>query len=768
MSVRLLLATLLTLPWLAIPQAAQAANPPVVGPGQIEVGEPIHLSGTGWTTTAGDAGSVLAFKLDEGSISTKGTVRNPANDTVIGNKTVWAAVQADANGDWEVDLPFPTTENGTDTWEPGDHGIRILTGSMLEGDEPRTALVNVEVVGEPAEPEPTTPSPGDPPAWPHTTLSAGSATAWIENEIAAGDGRQIRIAGRDWTTHGGRGSTIAVKLNRSATSQYTRSGGDIVDHPSAGGDDTIWALITAETDGTFTATLDAPPGLTAGQYLSATLMSGRFDSDDVQRAATTGLLTVGGRPHDGGGGSDDTTTCVPTSTFPTASAAVTTDGFGGVLRLTGAGWCHPAENRGGSVIGVKIDEGSYSRTDTSLHQNKTIWAIVEADPATGELDAEIRLPDGSTSGANGSEPAFVEGAHTLRLLTGSLKPGDAMRTLLTESFVVGSYQPTTLPDPLEYSEDLTSATGGGLTATSDGQRLVVTVPGLPSGAWVALSVYHSDGSPEYPWGQQWLRADDAGRVTVPAASLSAERVKLVAQSGDEHTFGTLLGWTWWGTAAAPPAAPEKEPKPGKNAPEPTPRPAPTTTPTTAPTAAPKTSPITSAYPITGAAASTQPVITPAAPAAAAADLSRADRGKATITVKDGIATVTVPGGHPGEWVHPFVYTDDGGPIAVGWVQLDDQRQIRLDLSALGDGVHTVAVVNSAGSIIGWARTRIGQPKPASNTGEPLAIANDGAVAASTGGSSTMGQADWWLLAAGAAIALGVTAGTITSRKKATA
>src|SRR5690606_38987714 len=129
---------------------------------------------------------------------------------------------------------------------------------------------------------------------------------------------------------------------RSATSQYTRTGADIVDHPSASGDDTIWALVTAGTDGTFTTTLDAPRGLVAGQYLSATVLSGRFDPADVQRTGTSGLLVVGGVPHAGTDGPGEAVTCVPTGSGTTARATVESDGVGGTIRVTGTGWCHPA------------------------------------------------------------------------------------------------------------------------------------------------------------------------------------------------------------------------------------------------------------------------------------------------------------------------------------------------------------------------------------------------------------------------------------------
>jgi len=406
MSLRLLVSAVLTLPWLAVPSAAHAAAADLDGPAEVRVGQSIRVSGTGWTTTDGSAGSVVAIKLDDGGVSTRGTVRHPVTDAAIGNKTVWAAVRAHADGTWQADLPFPTTENATTAWHTGRHKVTALSGSMLEGDQVRSVSVEVDVVADepsPTEPPPTTapPEPAEP-TWPHHTVQAGAATAWIEREVAAGDGRSLRIAGQGWTTRDGRGSTIAVKLNRSATTQYTRSGDDIVQHPSASGDTTIWVLITAGADGTFERTLDAPAGLTAGQYLSASLLSGRFDAQDVQRSATSDLIVVGGVPHTGGGDAGESVTCVPTSAVSTARVEVVEDGLGGTVRLTGEGWCHPVAGQGGSRVGVKIDEGAYSRTDTSVHQNVTIWAIVDADPATGELDTVIPMPSGATTGATGS------------------------------------------------------------------------------------------------------------------------------------------------------------------------------------------------------------------------------------------------------------------------------------------------------------------------------------------------------------------------------
>ena len=56
------------------------------------VGEDLVISGSGWKNEAGDAGSVVAVKLDGGGVSTTRTVVNPADGTVQANKTIYAVV----------------------------------------------------------------------------------------------------------------------------------------------------------------------------------------------------------------------------------------------------------------------------------------------------------------------------------------------------------------------------------------------------------------------------------------------------------------------------------------------------------------------------------------------------------------------------------------------------------------------------------------------------------------------------------------------------
>ncbi|MFY1634979.1 hypothetical protein ACN27F_17190 [Solwaraspora sp. WMMB335] len=131
------------------------------------------------------------------------------------------------------------------------------------------------------------------------------------------------------------------------------------------------------------------------------------------------------------------------ATFEVAGSAV----IGGTLRLQGTGWCHPTD--GGSIIAVKIDDGAYSHLPgQGPNANLTVWQVVEAG-ADGTFDVNIQLPT-----ASNSTPEFTTGSYTLRLLSGSLKAGDNIRSVETDSFTVtaagspgGSPTPSSSPTP---------------------------------------------------------------------------------------------------------------------------------------------------------------------------------------------------------------------------------------------------------------------------------------------------------------------------------
>lgn len=742
-------------------------------PGQVVVGEAIHLSGTGWTTPAG-VPSVIAVKLDDGAVSTTGTVTHPVSGAVQGNKTIWAMVQAEADGSWSADVPFPTTADSslTTAWAAGEtHSVRLLTSSPLTaGDRTRTETASFTLVATaPGE------GPSDPPSWAHETVRSGTATAWVEQGVAAGDGATLRVKGYGWTDAAGTtGSTIALKVNRGEGLQYTRSGDQVVQHPTAAGDDTIWALLTADAsaglanvhpiaaDGSFDLTLDAPAGLVAGQYLTVTLQSGRFLTGDVQRTVTTAPLVVGGvawvDPGDGG----EQVTCVPTSSSPTVTVAEDAT-VGGTLHVTGTGWCHPAEDGGGSRIGVKIDEGAYSRLDTAVHTNRTIWATIDADPRTGAFDVEIPLPDGTTAGADGSDPAFPEGSHTLRLLSGSLKSGDTVRTLLSAPFVVGEYRPNGLPDPAEATEDLTAATRGGVTLTRTATELTVRVPGAEPGDWAFLTAYATDGSPRYPWRDTWFRVGADGTVvaSLSGVTLPVGTTKLAVQSGNRGTLGAVLGWAYLRVPVpevpSTGGRPTTPSTPGTPA---TPATGGTATGTDGATTGTGTTAASGAAPVTITAATTTgtaPDEVPPAPFTDDTGLTAANAGDVAATQEGTVVTLTLAGVQPGAWVYLYTYSE---PLAVGWVQVDADRQVRVDLGLLAPGDHKVAVLDADGELIGWAAATVPGDVEAAAAPEAETVAgasgpvsaagpDDVAAAPVVSEAGGLSAADGWIIAGGA-------------------
>ena len=117
---------------------------------------------------------------------------------------------------------------------------------------------------------------------------------------------------------------------------------------------------------------------------------------------------------------------------PTLTVQSTNLYVGGTVVISGTGWT-TNDGTSGSTIAIKIDEGAYSRVPGQLvHTNPTVWAIIQAG-STGSFSTTITLPT-----ASNSSPAFTAGVHSLRFLTGSLKAGDAMRSLRSDDLTIAS------------------------------------------------------------------------------------------------------------------------------------------------------------------------------------------------------------------------------------------------------------------------------------------------------------------------------------------
>ena len=344
-------------------------------------GETLKLRGEGFKTQDGSKGSVLAVKLNKGRISAK---EEPKFNGAEGNSAgVWAYIQADENGNFTAELPYPTTENSnlTENLKSGDKvSVFLLSGSIVEGDTPRggealsatvaekkadtaetcapaeTTQVSAAPSGvtttypagtklslpdsdaptpapsesakpepttpapsESAKPEPTTPAPSES-AKPEPTTPAPSESAKPEpstpapsesansNEVVheykdgakvyfpkTWDGQKLTFRGEGFKTLDGKGSVIAVKLNKGAISAKEEPKLEGVEGNSAG----IWAYIKADENGNFTATIDRPTvansnlteELKTGDSVAIYLLSGSLTENDNVRGGVAAEYT---------------------------------------------------------------------------------------------------------------------------------------------------------------------------------------------------------------------------------------------------------------------------------------------------------------------------------------------------------------------------------------------------------------------------------------------------------------------------------------------
>ena len=107
-------------------------------PEQWQVGQPLKIRGEGFKTQDGTSGSVIAVKLNGGSLA-------PAQDATFEGKKgnsagVWLYIQADANGNFTAELPFPSADKVKGGAAPnvGDEvSVNLLSGSMKKGDNAR-------------------------------------------------------------------------------------------------------------------------------------------------------------------------------------------------------------------------------------------------------------------------------------------------------------------------------------------------------------------------------------------------------------------------------------------------------------------------------------------------------------------------------------------------------------------------------------------------------------------------------------------------------
>ena len=406
----------------------------------------------------------------------------------------------------------------------------------------------------------------------------GSAGVMYVKPYTTGKGSKLRIKGSGWTnTKGEGGSTVALKLNYlkdGKPAQYSRIGGHgAIDRYLQGkgqkADSTTWALLIPDAntanpaqglyalnpDGTFDIEIDVPEQLQtgkAGDYLSITAQSGRNASGDTQRAATSKTIPVNGQAAAEYKEPENTDVCSPEGGDFSPKLKIENPNVepGGKLHITGSGWCNPDDKRV-SKIGLKIDDGSVSHNDaTKVNSNLTIWAIVEPDAKTGNIDTYIDLPTAENTGLSGEALKNVtSGEHTLRLLTGNLRKGDRHGTYggpegdngVNTKFVIGDYKPGADPASVPASQ-LGEGDRHGVSVEHNGKQLTVKVPEAEPGTWVKVTPYLGD-SAQLARASKWVQLDQNRTVSYTmSGELPAADYRMVVQSGNQGENGKVLGW----------------------------------------------------------------------------------------------------------------------------------------------------------------------------------------------------------------------------------
>ncbi|BAS20417.1 YncE family protein [Rothia mucilaginosa] len=159
---------------------------------------------------------------------------------------------------------------------------------------------------ESAKPEPTTPAPSESakpePSTPAPSESAESNEVVHEYKDGAKvyfpktwDGQKLTFRGEGFKTRDGKGSIIAVKLNKGAISAKEEPKLEGVEGNSAG----VWAYIKADENGNFTATIDRPTvansnlteELKTGDSVAIYLLSGSLAENDNVRGGVAAEYT---------------------------------------------------------------------------------------------------------------------------------------------------------------------------------------------------------------------------------------------------------------------------------------------------------------------------------------------------------------------------------------------------------------------------------------------------------------------------------------------
>ena len=401
-------------------------------PEQWQVGQPLKIRGEGFKTQDGTSGSVIAVKLNGGSLA-------PAQDATFEGKKgnsagVWLYIQADANGNFTAELPFPSADKVKGGAAPnvGDEvSVNLLSGSMKKGDTPRGGEANdVTIVAGGGN------NAGGNNAGGGDNAKAGANQGGGNNaggNVNAGGGNNA--GGGDNANAGGNvnaGDNAKAGGNNAGGGDNAKAGANQGGGNNAGGN--VNAGDNAKAGGNNAGGGDnAKAGANQGGGNNAGDNAKAGGNANAADNANAGANQGGNQadPGNNAGANDPAQVAVEETvhTYDDGAKVYIPKNWqvGQSLKIRGEGF-KTQDGTSGSVIAVKLNGGSLAPAQDATFEGKKgnsagVWLYIQAD-ANGNFTAEIPFP--SADKVKGDAPKVGEKV-AINLLSGSMKKGDNAR-----------------------------------------------------------------------------------------------------------------------------------------------------------------------------------------------------------------------------------------------------------------------------------------------------------------------------------------------------
>lgn len=492
---------------------------PEVTIGDQVVDGKVHLDGKGYCNSNG-GGAKVAFKLDEGKVER-------VNDDIDSNRTIWYITQADDKGNFSIDMPLPDGTNqgnlGTaKPFEKGEHTVRVLSGSLQDGDpvstNPRPKAKKLTFIY--GEYKPTGVSD---PVLPSTLTSANA-----NGVTATKSGNDIVVtvpSGQkgDWV------QSVAYPDNTSRTwwgadwyqlddnKQYTLKGNDQI------------------KEGPFKLTVSNGNQGKNGQLIGWTEFTYKEKSaSGASKKATTSQI-----PADSPQNVDKALKDIDAEIKKMDTA------FDGLLKAAGSSvggasasgaQSTSSNSAAATTTKKKSTKKTTTKKTTTASASRATGATVNRVTTTGGTRTATTRSTSGTSGSTGGTARVVNSGTSGTSGTRSTAGGS---TAASSSAAANSKaQPKNTPKPpVKTRDQLTSKNAYGVTGTLKNETLTMKIPKLKAGDWTYLYIYSADTS-QNPVGVSWVQVDSTGSVKLDTKDLADGEYTVAAV--DEK--GALVGW----------------------------------------------------------------------------------------------------------------------------------------------------------------------------------------------------------------------------------